>query len=114
MEGGEVFVPKFPSMRIMDLAEAVAPGCEIEFIGIRPGEKLHEVLISGDESRYALELEDRFVIEPVHPWWNQDNWSEGKPLPDGYRYASDENDQWLTIEELRRMIGEGDGESVSH
>jgi len=107
MQGGEVFVPKIPSMRIMDLAEAVAPGCKIEFVGVRPGEKLHEVLISRDESGYTLELEDRFVIQPVHPWWDQENWCEGKPLPDGYKYTSDKNDQWLTIEELRKMIGEG-------
>ena len=107
MQGGEVFVPKIPSMRIMDLAEAVAPDCKIEFVGVRPGEKLHEVLISRDESCYTLELEDRFVIQPVHPWWDQENWSEGKPLPDGYKYTSNKNDQWLTIEELRQMIGEG-------
>ena len=106
MQGGEVFVPKIPNMRIMDLAEAVAPGCEIEFVGIRPGEKLHEVLISRDESRHTLELGDMFVIQPVHPWWKQANWSEGKPLPDGFKYASDKNDQWLTIEELRQMIEE--------
>jgi UDP-N-acetylglucosamine 4,6-dehydratase len=108
MHGGEVFVPKIPSMRIMDLAEAVAPGCDIEFMGIRPGEKLHEVLISRDESRFALELDDRFVIQPVHSWWNRDNWNGAEPLPDGYKYASNKNDQWLTIEELRQMIGEGD------
>jgi len=108
MQGGEVFVPKIPSMRIMDLAEAVAPGCEIKVVGIRPGEKLHEVLVARDESRYTLELDDRFVVQPVHPWWKAANWSEGKPLPDGYKYASDKNDQWLTIEELRQMIGEGD------
>jgi UDP-N-acetylglucosamine 4,6-dehydratase len=108
MHGGEVFVPKIPSMRIMDLAEAVAPGCDIEFMGIRPGEKLHEVLISRDESRFALELDDRFVIQPVHPWWNRDSWNTAEPLPDGYKYASNKNDQWLTIEELRQMIGEGD------
>ncbi|MEA3375894.1 MAG: UDP-N-acetylglucosamine 4,6-dehydratase (inverting) [Chloroflexota bacterium] len=114
MHGGEVFVPKIPSMRIMDLAQAVAPGCRVEFIGIRAGEKLHEVLISRDESRYALELKDRFVIQPVHPWWNQDNWSEGRPLSDGYRYASNENGWWLTVEELRSMIGEADGQQAGH
>ncbi|MFW6135293.1 MAG: UDP-N-acetylglucosamine 4,6-dehydratase (inverting) [Chloroflexota bacterium] len=114
MHGGEVFVPKIPSMRIMDLAQAVAPGCGVEFIGIRAGEKLHEVLISRDESRYALELKDRFVIQPVHPWWNQDNWSEGRPLSDGYRYASNENGWWLTVEELRSMMGEADGQQVGH
>ncbi|HEC34797.1 MAG TPA: UDP-N-acetylglucosamine 4,6-dehydratase (inverting) [Chloroflexi bacterium] len=106
MQGGEVFVPRIPSMRIVDLAEAVAPGCEIEFVGIRPGEKLHEVLIARDESRYTLELEDMFVIQPVHPWWESANWNQGKPLPDGFKFASDKNERWLTIEELRQMIGE--------
>jgi len=107
MQGGEVFVPKIPSMRIMDLAEAVAPGCEIEFIGIRPGEKLHEVLISKDEARYTLDLGDMFVIQPVHPWWKPANWSHGKPLPDGFEYSSDKNAEWLTVKQLRQMIGEG-------
>ena len=106
MQGGEVFVPKIPSMRVMDLAEAVAPGCEIEFIGIRPGEKLHEVLISKDESRYALDVGDMFVIQPAHPWWKPANWSHGKPLPDGFEYSSDKNTQWLTVEQLRKIIEE--------
>ena len=107
MQGGEVFVPKIPSMRIMDLAKAVAPGCEIEVIGIRPGEKLHEVLVARDESLHTLELEDMFVVQPVHPWWKPANWSQGTPLPDGFKYTSDKNSHWLTIEELRQMIGEG-------
>lgn len=106
MQGGEVFVPKIPSMRIMDLAEAVAPGCEIEFIGIRPGEKLQEVLISKDESRYVIDLEDMFIIQPAHHWWKLTNWSQGKPLGDGFEYSSDKNTQWLTIAQLRQMIGE--------
>lgn len=106
MRGGEVFVPKIPSMRIVDLAEAVSPGCEIEFIGIRPGEKLHEVLISRDESRYTLELEGMFVIQPVNPWWGPASWSQGKPLPDGFKYTSDNNEWWLTLEELQQMIRE--------
>ena len=106
MQGGEVFVPKIPSMRVMDLAEAVAPGCEIEFIGIRPGEKLHEVLISKDESRYALDVGDMFIIQPAHPWWKPANWSHGKPLPDGFEYSSDKNTQWLTVEQLRKIIEE--------
>ena len=106
MQGGEVFVPKIPSMRIVDLAEAVASGCEIEFVGIRPGEKLHEVLISWDESLHTLELEDMFVILPMHPWWQQANWSQGKPLPEDFEYRSDTNTQWLSIEGLRQMISE--------
>jgi len=104
MQGGEVFVPKIPSMRIMDLVKAVAPGCEIEFVGIRPGEKLHEVLISRDESRHTLELEDMCVIQPGHPWWKPANWGQGKPPPDGLKYTSDKNDRWLSVEELRQMI----------
>ena len=107
MQGGEVFVPKIPSMRIMDLVEAVAPGCDAEFVGIRPGEKLHEVLIARDESRYTLELENMFVIQPLHPWWQLANWSQSEPLSDGFKYSSDTNTQWLTIEELRQMIEEG-------
>ena len=106
MQGGEVFVPKIPSMRIVDLAEAVAPGCKIDSIGIRPGEKLHEVLIARDESHHTLELEDMFVVEPVYPWWGRSNWSQGKPLPDGFKFASDKNERWLTTEELRQMIEE--------
>jgi len=106
MQGGEVFVPKIPSTNIMDLVEAIAPGCEVEYIGIRPGEKLHEVLISEDEARHTLELEDMFVIQPVRPWWFAGNWSNGKPLPDGFRYTSDTNRQWLRVEELRGLIEE--------
>ncbi len=66
MHGGEIFVPKIPSMRLVDLAETIAPGCEIDTIGIRPGEKLHEVLVSEDEARNTLEVEDRYVIQPAH------------------------------------------------
>ena len=106
MQGGEVFVPKIPSMNIMDLVEAVASGCEIEFTGIRPGEKLHEVLISQDESRYTLELDDMFVIQPRHPWWNEENWQEARPLPDGFKLSSDSNPRWLSVEELRAMVEE--------
>jgi UDP-N-acetylglucosamine 4,6-dehydratase len=100
MQGGEVFVPKIPSMRVMDLAKTIAPGCEIEITGIRPGEKLHEALISSDESRCALEFEDMYIIEPAQHWWEPDDLEMGKPLPDGFSYSSDTNDHWLTGEEL--------------
>ncbi len=106
MHGGEVFVPKIPSMSIMDLVEAIAPGCEVEEIGIRPGEKLHEVLISEDEARSTLELDDIFVIQPVRPWWSVNNWPKGNPLPDGFRYTSDNNSQWLSVEDLREFVRE--------
>jgi UDP-N-acetylglucosamine 4,6-dehydratase len=106
MHGGEVFVPKIPSMRILDLAEAIAPECAVDFTGIRPGEKLHEMMISRDEARHALEAADRFIILPEHPWWGESNWAEGKPLADGFEYTSDNNAQWMSIDELRQIIGE--------
>jgi len=104
MHGGEIFVPKIPSMKMLDLVEAVAPGCEIEEIGIRPGEKLHEVLVSEDEARHTVDAGEMFVIKPVHPWWTEQGWSDAKLLGDGKRYSSDGNDTWLGIEELRGLI----------
>ncbi len=105
MQGGEVFVPKIPSMRVSDLAKAIAPDCEQKVIGIRPGEKLHEVLISEDEARHSIDLPDMFVVEPPGALWFGHGWREqGKPLQEGYRYASNTNDQWLEVEEIREMI----------
>lgn len=104
LHGGEIFVPKIPSMRLLDLAETVAPGCEVETIGIRPGEKLHEVLVSEDESRNAVETEEMFVIQPVHPWWKSENWMHGTKLPEGFRYSSDANERWLTRQELEELV----------
>jgi UDP-N-acetylglucosamine 4,6-dehydratase len=105
MCGGEVFIPKIPSMRILDLAEAIAPECEVDIVGIRPGEKLHEMMISRDEARHTLETGDRFVILPEHPWWGTSNWSDGKRLPDGFEYTSDNNTRWMSIDELRNIVG---------
>jgi len=107
MRGGEVFVPKIPSMNVMDLAAAIAPGCPVEEIGIRPGEKLHEVLVSEDEARNALELEDMFIIQPTQPWWGEMEREAGSELEDGFRYQSDENDRWLTDAELGKLVDEG-------
>ena len=104
MHGGEIFVPKIPSMRLADLAETIAPGCQVEYIGIRPGEKLHEVLVSEDESRQTVETEDMFVIQPSHPWWKSENWDNAKPLAEGFRYSSDTNDRWLTRRELEELV----------
>lgn len=106
MAGGEVFVPKIPSMNIMDLAEAIAPDTETEIIGIRPGEKIHEVLISAEESRHTREFQDHFIVEPLHPWWKKTNGSDGKPLPDGFSYSSGDNDQWLDVSDLRTLVDE--------
>ncbi|MCL5958531.1 MAG: UDP-N-acetylglucosamine 4,6-dehydratase (inverting) [Chloroflexi bacterium] len=104
MHGGEIFVPKIPSVNIMDLVKVVAPDCEVKVIGIRSGEKLHEVLISEDEARQAVEWDDMYVIKPSHPWWKVENWSAAKPLPDGFRFASDTNPRWLTADEIQSLI----------
>ena len=104
MHGGEIFVPKIPSMRIVDLAETIAPGCEVEYIGIRPGEKLHEALVSDHESRHTVATEEMYVIQPTHPWWKSENWLQAKPLPDGFRYSSDTNEQWLSRRQLEELI----------
>ena len=102
MRGGEIFVPKIASMRIMDLVRAVAPECEVDFIGIRPGERTHEILISDDESRQALELQDMFVIEPIYPSWKFTGWEGKRPAP-GFRYSSDNNETWLSLDEMKAL-----------
>ena len=112
MHGGEIFVPKIPSMKLVDLAETIAPGCEVEFVGIRPGEKLHEALVSEDEARNTLELPDLFVIQPSHPWWKKENWDHAKALPEGFRYTSDTNTRWLTNRELEELIAPEDPEAA--
>jgi UDP-N-acetylglucosamine 4,6-dehydratase/5-epimerase len=107
MHGGEVFVPKIASMKVIDLAQAVAPEAEIEVIGIRPGEKLHEVLISEDEARSTVELEDMFVVQPALDVWARPfghDWeAQGHHLPEGYRYASNTNQDWLTIDRIKQI-----------
>jgi UDP-N-acetylglucosamine 4,6-dehydratase len=105
MEGGEVFVPKIPSMRVAELAKAMAPDSRIEVIGIRAGEKLHEVLVSENEARHTVELDEMFVVQPAEALWFGRGWNaKGKPLPEGFRYASDTNDRWLSPDEMRRLI----------
>jgi UDP-N-acetylglucosamine 4,6-dehydratase/5-epimerase len=106
MHGGEIFVPKIPSMKLVEMATAIAPGCDVESIGIRPGEKLHEVLLSEDEARHTVEMDGMYVIQPAHPWWQKENWKQARPLPDGFCYTSDKNPQWLSAEELYELIGE--------
>lgn len=103
MKGGELYVPRIPSMRIVDLAEAIAPGSPLVEIGIRPGEKLHEEMIAGDDSRRAFRLPDRYVVAPVLAEWGYAG-STGEPLPDGFAYRSDTNDLWLTVDDLRRLV----------
>ncbi len=104
MHGGEVFIPKIPSMSIMDLVKVISPRSKVEYIGVRPGEKLHEVLIAKDEARQTYEVDGMYIILPAHPWWPQDAWKDGTPLPEGFCLASNTNDYWLTTEEGRRLI----------
>ncbi len=105
MHGGEVFVPKIPSMTVADLARAIAPDADIDYIGIRAGEKLHEVLISEDEARQTVDLEDMYVVQPAESLWFGRDWEDkGRLLDDGFRYASNTNDQWLNVEEIKRII----------
>jgi UDP-N-acetylglucosamine 4,6-dehydratase len=108
MHGGEVFVPKIPSMKVVDLAKAMAPKLAHEEIGIRPGEKLHEVMVPEDDSRNTIELKDRFVIEPAFSWWSREPYlmSGGEPVVEGFRYSSDNNTEWLSGKELKEMIAE--------
>jgi UDP-N-acetylglucosamine 4,6-dehydratase len=104
MDGGEIFVPKIPSMHVLDLAKAIAPGCEIRYTGIRPGEKVHEVLVSEDEAHHTQEHDNFYVVTPLHPWWREGNWKNGRPLPAGFRFASDSNTRWLSVEDLRTLV----------
>ncbi len=105
MKGGEVFIPKIPSMKIVDLARLIGPGCKIKDVGIRPGEKIDEVLLTEDEARHAKEFKDFFVIEPEFMWWSEKHFKDGKKLKEGFRYSSDNNPKWLTGKEMKDLIG---------
>lgn len=103
MKGGEIFIPKIPSMGIMDLAKAIGPDCDIDIVGIRPGEKLHEVMITEDDARHTEEFDDYYTIVPEFSWWGSEV-EKGKPVPDGFIYSSETNDDWLTVRQLEKMI----------
>ncbi|GAJ06692.1 unnamed protein product [marine sediment metagenome] len=106
MQGGEIFIPKIPSMKIIDLAKAVAPKAKIKVTGIRPGEKIHETLLTGEEVRHAKEFDNYFVIEPEYAFWDKNYLRGGEsPLP-GFIYSSDNNDQWLTKTGLSKILEE--------
>ncbi len=104
MQGGELFVPRIPSMRILDLVEAVAPAATTHEIGIRPGEKLNEEMIAPDDSRRTLRTADRFIVQPTIATWGYQPPSDCEPVPDGFAYQSDSNDRWLTPDQMREML----------
>jgi UDP-N-acetylglucosamine 4,6-dehydratase len=106
MQGGEIFVPKIPSMKIVDLAEAIAPGCEIKIIGIRPGEKLHEILITEEDGRFTVDYDGLYVILPQFAWWRRQNYKDAGKLPEEFSYTSNNNDRWLTLNKLKVMARE--------
>lgn len=106
MQGGEIFVPKIPSMRISDLVDAIAPGCRTRVVGIRPGEKLHEVMVPEDDAHHTLEHDTHFTICPSTPGWDRETYAAataGRQCPDGFRYSSDNNTQWLSHDALRAI-----------
>lgn len=105
--GGEIFVPKIPSMRIKDFIEALAPGCLVKVIGLRPGEKLHEVLITPEETLRTKEFDSHYVILPEQKGWAcLDKYNDGKNLPSDFYYASHTNQDWITADRLRELIGD--------
>lgn len=108
MVRGEILVPKLPSMKLVDLAQAISPGCEIEVTGIRPGEKLHEVIIPRDDARMTLVFDDHYVTQPAFHFWSRENYMDqngGQPVAEDFEYNSATNTEWLSSDELRGLIG---------
>lgn len=103
MKGGEVFVPKIPSMKITDVADAIAPGAKRKIVGIRPGEKISEVLLTEEEARHTKEFDEYFIIEPEFAFWNSENHKDGRPVPAGFSYSSGKNTKWLTKDQIKEI-----------
>ncbi|OQO90847.1 UDP-N-acetylglucosamine 4,6-dehydratase (inverting) [Saccharomonospora piscinae] len=108
MRGGELYVPRIPSMRLVDLAQTIAPGNPMHEVGVRPGEKLHEEMIAPDDSRRTVRLGDRYVVQPHIAGWGYEPPEGGEPVPDGFSYRSDTNDLWLSTDDIRKLIAEHD------
>ena len=103
--GGETFISKIPSFRITDLAQAMMPGCEMPEVGIREGEKLHEIMVTVEDAPHTYEYEKHFVVYPQVKWNNKQKMKEGgKKVPEGFSYSSDNNTEWLSVEEIRELI----------
>ncbi|HNT60370.1 MAG TPA: UDP-N-acetylglucosamine 4,6-dehydratase (inverting) [Candidatus Bilamarchaeaceae archaeon] len=104
MKGGETFIPRIPSVKITDLADVVAPDAKRKIVGIRPGEKLHEILVTSEEARHTKQVDGVYVIEPEHKYWDPSSHNGGKNLPKDFSYSSDNNDWWLKKEELKKLL----------
>ena len=104
MRGGEVFVPKIPSMKVVDLAAAIAPGLPVRFTGIRPGEKLHELLLTAEEARRTLDAGYAYVVQPEHSFWDVAGIADAVPVAEDFVYSSDRNASWLDVPALRKML----------
>jgi UDP-N-acetylglucosamine 4,6-dehydratase/5-epimerase len=109
MQGGELFIPKIPSMRVLDLAEAIAPEPRIRYTGIRPGEKLHEALLTPDEARHTLDAGTCYVVEPEHPFWGGRGVPNATPVAEDFVYTSDRNTEWLDVNALRGLLAQTTG-----
>jgi UDP-N-acetylglucosamine 4,6-dehydratase len=109
MHGGEIFVPKIPSMKIVDVARLMAPQARQEIVGIRPGEKLHEALLTEDDARMAFALPDRYVIEPSFAFWSREKYADRTVLPESFRYTSDNNAEWLDEAGFKAALADLDG-----
>jgi len=103
MKGGEIFIPKVPSMKIVDLAEVIAPQAKKKIIGIRPGEKINEILLTDEEAPHTKEFKDYFVIEPQYPFWKS-NIRGGKKLSKNFKYTSDNKKQWLAKKDIKKLL----------
>jgi len=104
MQGGEIFVPIIPSMKVIDLAKALAPGCDIDIIGIRPGEKLHEALITEEDGRNTIRYRNMYVVLPNHSWWVRKNYNSARQMQEGFAYRSENNDSWLTRNDIIKLL----------
>ncbi|MBT5230357.1 MAG: UDP-N-acetylglucosamine 4,6-dehydratase (inverting) [Methylococcales bacterium] len=114
MHGGEIFIPKIPSMTMLEVAKAIAPECEIKIIGVRPGEKLHEIMITQDDAINTLEYDDYYVIQPAAPWWYRDSFirqTNAKPVSELFQYSSDQNSQWMLADDLNTLLSD---EEIEH
>jgi UDP-N-acetylglucosamine 4,6-dehydratase len=104
MYGGELYVRKLPSMKVVDLAKAMAPELKIAEVGLRPGEKIHEKMISREDAPYTLEYQDYFIIQPQFKWWTRTNHKQGKPVASDFEYDSSANNDWLTVPQMKKLV----------